>query len=85
MSNFRGIWVALPTPFRSRHVDFDTLEGLVKSLLSGGVRGLVVCGTTGEAAAMSKKAFNDGDPRFSEYMYAIENLTFMNHLAPEMS
>ncbi|MEN5139294.1 4-hydroxy-tetrahydrodipicolinate synthase [Pseudomonas juntendi] len=54
MSHFRGIWVALATPFRSGHVDFDALEGLVKSLLSGGVRGLVVCGTTGEAAAMSK-------------------------------
>ncbi|RIZ40656.1 4-hydroxy-tetrahydrodipicolinate synthase [Pseudomonas putida] len=54
MSNFRGIWVALATPFRSGHVDFEALEGLVKSILSGGVRGLVVCGTTGEAAAMSK-------------------------------
>ncbi|XVN19845.1 4-hydroxy-tetrahydrodipicolinate synthase [Pseudomonas corrugata] len=54
MSNFRGIWVALVTPFHSGHVDFDALEGLVKALLSEGVRGLVVCGTTGEAAAMSK-------------------------------
>jgi 4-hydroxy-tetrahydrodipicolinate synthase len=54
MSNFRGIWVALATPFHSGHVDFEALEGLVKTLLSGGVRGLVVCGTTGEAAAMSK-------------------------------
>jgi len=54
MSSFRGIWVALVTPFRSGHVDFDALDGLVKKLLSDGVRGLVVCGTTGEAAAMSK-------------------------------
>lgn len=52
--NFRGIWVALATPFRSGLVDFSALEGLVKKLLSDGVRGLVVCGTTGEAAAMSK-------------------------------
>ncbi len=54
MSNFRGIWVALATPFRSGHVDFLALEGLVKKLLGEGVRGLVVCGTTGEAAAMNK-------------------------------
>jgi hypothetical protein len=38
-----------------------------------------------ENAQKVAKAFNDGDPRFSEYMYAIENLTFMSHLAPEMS
>lgn len=54
MSDFRGIWVALATPFRSGRVDFQALEGLVKKLLDDGVKGLVVCGTTGEAAAMSK-------------------------------
>lgn len=54
MSNFRGIWVALVTPFRSGQVDFDALQGLAKKLLAEGVRGLVVCGTTGEAASMSK-------------------------------
>ena len=38
-----------------------------------------------ENAQKVAKAFNEGDPRFSEYMHAIENLTFMSHLAPEMS
>lgn len=38
-----------------------------------------------ENAQKAAKAFNDGDPRFSGYMYAIENLTFMTHLVPEMS
>ncbi|GLO12040.1 4-hydroxy-tetrahydrodipicolinate synthase [Pseudomonas putida] len=54
MSNFRGIWVALVTPFRSGQVDIHALQGLAKKILADGVRGLVVCGTTGEAAAMSK-------------------------------
>lgn len=54
MSNFRGIWVALATPFLSGNVDHEALQRLVKKLLADGVRGLVVCGTTGEAAAMSK-------------------------------
>lgn len=54
MSDFSGIWVALVTPFRSGQVDFHALQGLAKKLLADGVRGLVVCGTTGEAAAMSK-------------------------------
>jgi hypothetical protein len=38
-----------------------------------------------ENAQKVAKAFNDGDPRFSGYMHAIENLTFMSHLVPEMS
>jgi 4-hydroxy-tetrahydrodipicolinate synthase len=54
MSNFRGIWIALVTPFQSDEVDLDALERLVKKLLADGVAGFVVCGTTGEAAALSK-------------------------------
>ena len=38
-----------------------------------------------ENAQKVAKAFSDGDSRFSEYMYAIEDLTFMSHLAPEMN
>ncbi len=54
MSNFRGIWIALVTPLRANEVDFAALEKLVKKLLEEGVAGFVVCGTTGEAAALSK-------------------------------
>jgi 4-hydroxy-tetrahydrodipicolinate synthase len=53
MSNFRGIWVALVTPFRDGAVDYPALQGLVAQLLEQGVAGFVVCGTTGEAAALS--------------------------------
>ncbi|QRY77175.1 4-hydroxy-tetrahydrodipicolinate synthase [Pseudomonas sp. PDNC002] len=53
MSSFRGIWVALATPFRSGEIDFAALQGLVSKLLEDGVAGFVVCGTTGEAAALS--------------------------------
>ena len=54
MSNFRGIWIALVTPLRANEIDFAALEKLVKKLLEEGVAGFVVCGTTGEAAALSK-------------------------------
>lgn len=54
MSNFRGIWIALVTPMRANEIDFPGLEKLVKKLLEDGVAGFVVCGTTGEAAALSK-------------------------------
>ncbi|MDH1338148.1 4-hydroxy-tetrahydrodipicolinate synthase [Pseudomonas chengduensis] len=54
MSAFQGIWVALVTPFRHGEVDFASLDRLTEQLLSDGVAGLVVCGTTGEAAALSQ-------------------------------
>ena len=53
MSTFRGIWVALATPLRTGEIDFAALRGLVGRLLEDGVAGFVVCGTTGEAAALS--------------------------------
>ncbi|MCP6695895.1 antibiotic biosynthesis monooxygenase [Pseudomonas donghuensis] len=37
-----------------------------------------------ENAQKVAKAFSDGDPRFSDYMDAIESLTFMSHLTPEV-
>lgn len=54
MSSFQGIWVPVVTPFQNDAIDFGALRRLVAHLLEGGVAGLVVCGTTGEAAALSK-------------------------------
>ncbi|MFK0344242.1 4-hydroxy-tetrahydrodipicolinate synthase [Pseudomonas asiatica] len=53
MRSFRGIWVALATPFNNGEIDLSALEMLVSTLREDGIAGLVVCGTTGEAAAMS--------------------------------
>lgn len=54
MSLFQGIWVPLVTPFQDGAIDFVSLRRLVNHLLEKGVDGLIVCGTTGEPAAMSK-------------------------------
>ena len=54
MSSFQGIWVPLVTPFQHGAIDFVGLRRLVNHLLDKGVDGLVVCGTTAEAAALSK-------------------------------
>ena len=37
MSSFRGIWVALVTPFRAGEIDFAALQVLVGKLLEDGV------------------------------------------------
>ncbi|VVD64516.1 MULTISPECIES: 4-hydroxy-tetrahydrodipicolinate synthase [Pandoraea] len=53
---FRGIWVPLVTPFTrdaaDTPVDHAALRRLVAHYRRSGIAGLVVCGTTGEAAAL---------------------------------
>ena len=55
MSSFQGIWVPLVTPFHNGAIDFVGLGRLVSHLMEKGIDGIVVCGTTGEAAALSKQ------------------------------
>jgi 4-hydroxy-tetrahydrodipicolinate synthase len=55
MSSFQGIWVPLVTPFHNGAIDFVGLRRLVSHLLEKGVDGFIVCGTTGEPAAMGKQ------------------------------
>ena len=51
---FTGSCTALITPFAADHaVDYPALAGLLDFQLENGTDALVVCGTTGEAAAMS--------------------------------
>lgn len=55
MASFSGIWVALVTPFNNNAVDLPAVKRLAQYLIASGVSGLVVCGTTGEAAALSQE------------------------------
>src|SRR5262245_47159721 len=47
---FEGLVVAMVTPFRRGAVDSDGTARLVDFMIDGGVEGLVVSGSTGEAA-----------------------------------
>lgn len=51
-SLFQGVWVPLVTPFSGGAVDGGALRRLVRHYAAAGVDGLVVCGSTGEAAAL---------------------------------
>ena len=54
-TKFKGTGVALVTPFHKQGtIDFGSLEKLIEHTLEGGVDYLVVLGTTGEAATLSK-------------------------------
>lgn len=50
---FEGLTVAMVTPFRNGAVDHEGTAHLVDFMLDGGVEGLVVSGSTGEAATCS--------------------------------
>jgi 4-hydroxy-tetrahydrodipicolinate synthase len=51
-SLFHGVWVPLVTPFSGGAVDGGALRRLVRHYAAAGVDGLVVCGSTGEAASL---------------------------------
>ncbi|WP_119065603.1 4-hydroxy-tetrahydrodipicolinate synthase [Rubrobacter indicoceani] len=51
---FSGTFTALITPFKNGEVDVEALEALVEFQISGGVSGLVPCGTTGESPTLSE-------------------------------
>lgn len=54
MNKFKGLGVAMVTPFKAdKSIDFDGLEKLTNHLIDGGVRYLVVMGTTGENPTIS--------------------------------
>jgi 4-hydroxy-tetrahydrodipicolinate synthase len=52
---FKGLFVAMVTPFRNGKVDYGALETLTKRLVDGGCDGLVPCGCTGEAATLGSE------------------------------
>ena len=52
--DFSGLWIPLITPFAGDAVDHPALIRLVQHYAAAGVNGFVVCGSTGEAAALDK-------------------------------
>jgi 4-hydroxy-tetrahydrodipicolinate synthase len=50
---FRGAITALVTPFRDGKVDEQALRHLIEMQISGGIDGLVPCGTTGESPTLT--------------------------------
>ena len=52
-SRMSGAMTALATPFRNGDVDLPALTGLIEWQVGEGIRGLVPCGTTGEAPTLT--------------------------------
>jgi len=52
---FSGCGTALITPFRAGEIDYASLKSLIQQQLAAGVDALVVCGTTAEAATLTRE------------------------------
>ena len=52
MLNPEGIMVPIVTPFCNNAIDYDAAQRIAYDLVNDGVHGIIVCGTTGEAAAL---------------------------------
>ena len=56
---FSGVCTALVTPFLNGEVNYPMLERLIARQLEGGVRAIVLCGTTGEAPTLTDEEKRD--------------------------
>ncbi len=52
MTNYRGAFTAIVTPFRDGKVDEQGFIDLIEYQIDQGIHGLVPCGTTGESATL---------------------------------
>lgn len=57
---FSGTYTAIITPFDEKErVDYDALEELIEFQIKNGVKGIVVCGTTGESPTLNSFEHSD--------------------------
>jgi len=53
MTEFKGAYTAIVTPFIDGALDEQGLTDLIEFQITGGINGIVPCGTTGESATLS--------------------------------
>lgn len=59
-SPWAGVTTALITPFKqNEEIDFGALFNLIDQQISGGIHGLVLCGSTAEAMSLSNEEYED--------------------------
>ena len=69
MKKFKGTGVAIVTPFKNdSSIDFAALGRVVNHVINGGVNYIVVMGTTGESATLTK------DEKKAIISYVVEEL-----------
>lgn len=61
VKTLKGVWPALATPFSrdGSQLDVPSFTRLVEHVIGGGVQGVVLCGSTGEASNLSEKEYRE--------------------------
>jgi len=57
ISGVGGSLTALATPFRDSHVDWAAFGRMAERQIARGTAGLIVCGSTGEAASLTPSEY----------------------------
>ena len=52
-TSFSGLYTAILTPFSGQQIDWESYHRLIQRQVAAQVRGIVVCGTTGESGTIS--------------------------------
>ena len=69
MAIFKGSGVALATPMHEDGtINYEKLEELLEFQISGGTDAIIICGTTGETAAMT------GEEHLETIRFAVEKV-----------
>ncbi len=59
MKLFTGSGVAIITPFKNKEIDYDKLRELIEWHIENKTDAIIICGTTGESATLSKEEKKD--------------------------
>jgi 4-hydroxy-tetrahydrodipicolinate synthase len=54
-----GVYTAVVTPFAGGELSYDCLKRVIDTQISAGIRGVVICGTTGEAPTLSQGEYEE--------------------------
>ena len=54
---FKGLYTALLTPFKSGRIDFLSLEKIIEYQVSNNVDGIIIAGSTGEGANLTREEY----------------------------
>ncbi len=63
-----GVYTALVTPFLNGEVSYECLKNLLDAQVVSGVKGVVICGTTGESPTLSSEEYQSIIRYTTEYV-----------------
>ena len=70
---FQGAAVAIITPFKDGHIDYDALGAIIEDQIANSTDAIVICGTTGESSTLTD------DEHRAAIAFAVEKV---NHRVP---